>query len=35
LSRRGGRTDRFPEIAVELLRLPDVVLDGELVSRLE
>jgi bifunctional non-homologous end joining protein LigD len=32
LSRRGtDYTERFPEIAVELLRLPDVVLDGELV----
>jgi bifunctional non-homologous end joining protein LigD len=32
LSRRGtDYTERFPEIAVELLRLPDVILDGELV----
>jgi bifunctional non-homologous end joining protein LigD len=32
LSRRGtDYTERFPEIAVERLRLPDVVLDGELV----
>jgi bifunctional non-homologous end joining protein LigD len=31
-SRRGtDYTERFPEIAVELLQLPDVVLDGELV----
>jgi len=33
LSRRGTDfTDRFPEIATELAMLPDVVLDGELVS---
>ena len=32
LSRRGNDfADRFPEIAIELLELPDVVLDGELV----
>lgn len=32
LSRRGNDfADRFPEIALELLGLPDVVLDGELV----
>jgi bifunctional non-homologous end joining protein LigD len=32
LSRRGtDYTERFSEIAAELLRLPDVVLDGELV----
>jgi bifunctional non-homologous end joining protein LigD len=32
VSRRGNNfADRFPEISLELLRLPDVVLDGELV----